>query len=320
MNTILILDSHEFEREKLKIYMSSMGKFNFIEFSSPKEFTLFQEELPHDISLIAIDIAFPAASDGFLLLDSIQKSPLLMQIPIIILTRLTEKEYQITALQKYHVKDYMQKPITKERLSESLKSVLSFEDKFFFSFANTEIINISVEEMIIQQINLARRTQRELSIIYMTPQPCKTSNAADIEGVNPVENFYSEILNVTRLSIRKTDMVFLINKRDIFVLLHFADINGATKVLTKLREKVNAFLSEYEVTHEALFYTSSVTFPDDGENLNELIGLAVKKTASQAALDEIVALSKSQLNTTRSTYGIEKTKNPYVSKLKDDRV
>lgn len=306
MDKILILDCNTFEIEKLKINLSTIGKFTCTEIVSPHDFILVKNSLNDDFSLIIMDLEFPTYQDGYKVLSSIQNSQL-NKIPLVILTKLTDANHKIKVAKNFNAKDYINKPYTHDRLSESINTILPNRTKFFYSFENTDIISMSVEDLIVQQINLAKRSQKPLSLVFITPNQLDKVLKENENTLNiNTTKIYDETLKYIKLSIRSTDMVFLINKTDMLVLLHYADTDGAMHVLEKIKIRVNSYLNKLKLNLDKIFHTTCVTYPTQGENLQDLMNLALKKTSEKSALDELVAVNKSTFNKAKMYYTIEK--------------
>ncbi len=307
LHQILILDTHEFEREKLKINLGTIGKFSTTEIVSPEDFFLTQKHLEENFCLILIDISFPTPEKGFKVLSEIRKNPNLQNVPIIVITSLNEASHKIRVAKDFGVKDYINKPYTQDRLAGSIHTLLPAQSNIFYSFDNTDIISLPVEEIINQQLSLSKRSNKELSIIFMTPHIIKSMiKDTEEESLSFQKKTYENILKYIKLSVRNTDMVFGVNKTDIMVLLHYASTSGATAVLEKITTKVNGYLQDLSLKFNELFYISIVTYPHDGNSLEELINLAVKKTAEKSALDQIVTVSKSKFENAKSYYSLGK--------------
>jgi DNA-binding response OmpR family regulator len=305
LHQILILDSHEFEREKLKINLGTIGKFIISEMISPEEFFLTQKILEGDFSLILIDIAFPTPEEGYKVLTEIKKDPNLKKVPLIVITALHDASHKIRVAKDFGAKDYINKPYTLDRLSGSIHTILPAPSNFFYSFENTDIISMPVEELINQQLSLSKRLNKDLSLIFMTPHLIQSlSKETEEETLTCQKEIYENILKYIKLSIRNTDMVFWVNKTDILVLLHYTSAEGATTVLDKIKSKVDAILQNWSMKLNDLFYISLVTYPHHGENLDALINLAVKKTAEKSALDQMVSVSKTKIENAKASYSL----------------
>lgn len=306
MNKILILDCNAFEREKLKINLSTIGKFTCTEIVSLHDFYLVKDSLTEIFSLVIMDIEFPTYKDGYKVLSALKNSSL-KQVPLVIITKLNDAHHKIKVAKEFNAKDYIKKPYTNDRLSTSIESILPSDARFIYSFENSDIISTSVEDLIIQQINLCKRSKKPLSLIFITPN--YTENDLDKFKSNlnvELENIYQEILKYIKLSIRNTDMVFFINKTDILILLHYSNNDGALNVLEKITLRINSQLNELRLNVDNIFHTACVTFPSDGENLEDLMSLALRKTHEKSALNELVAINRHSLNKAKMYYTINK--------------
>lgn len=299
---VLILDCNEYEREKYKINLGNIGKFSFAELSNPKDFFVIQKHL-EDFSLIILDLEFPTTNDGFSVLQALSLNSKLSLTPVIIVSREDTVYNKTKAMTDYHVKDYVIKPYTQERLSNSIKTFIPSDAQFFYSFENTSIITMPVEEYISHQLILSKRADKDLSIIFISPNLIKISESTRESIFNDYKtNIYENILKYIKLTIRISDIVLLVNKTDIVVLLHFTSAIGASGVAKKIKTSINIGLKDFDLDFENLFYLSTVTFPEDGEDINKLMQTAIKRTNSKSALDKIVSVSRKKFDEARASY------------------
>jgi DNA-binding response OmpR family regulator len=299
---VLVFDSNEYERDKIKINLGSIGKFSFVELSNTQDFFVAQRFL-EDISLIIIDIEFPTANDGYMILNTISQNSRLSSVPLIVITREDSVFHKNKILTEYHAKDYILKPYTNERLSNSIRSIIPNDAQFFYSFENTSIVKMSVEDYIIQQLSITKRVQKELSLIFITPNLLKMSEINKEISFNELKcSIYENILKFIKLTLRTSDIVLLVNKTDIIVLLHFTNAIGANNVSKKIKESINEALKEMGFKFEDAFYLSSVTFPNEGEDIDSLMHIAIKKVNNTSSLDKIVSVNKKKFDAARASY------------------
>lgn len=303
---ILIIDCHDYELRKLKINLGTIGKFNYTEVVSYSDFYLMHRDF-EGFSLILIDIEFPHQSDGFNVLKLISKNLKLASIPKIIITHLDDGEAKATAIKEFGVYDYISKPYTHERLSKSINTIIPYNTRFFYSFENTDIISLPVEELIVQQLKISARTNAPLSIVFMTPKSVKLLHNKDEDSSNEfTKNIYNTIIKYLKLSVRLSDIVLLVNKTDIFVLLHSTDADGANNVALKLKRSVNECLRDFDENFDDLFYINSATYPDDGTDLEQLIMTTLRRIYEQTemnkALEQMVNISRDKFSNATASY------------------
>jgi response regulator RpfG family c-di-GMP phosphodiesterase len=299
---ILILETNDFEREKLKINLGNIGKFSFKELSNPKDFFLMEQNL-EDFSLIIMDLEFPTTSEGYKVLNQISLNPSLSLLPIIIISKEKTSYNKSKVMQDYNVKDYIIKPYTHDRLLNSINLVIPVMSQFFYSFENARIISMPVEEFITQQLNISSRVEKPLSIIYITPNYTELHESNKITTFNnSKDKIFNILLKYIKLCTRTTDIVLLVNEEDIVVLLHCSNSDGSSNVVKKIKTSVNSGLSEFGYKFDVHFYLSSVTFPDEGKDIETLMNSVIKKINNKSALDKIVSASKHKFNQANLSY------------------
>lgn len=300
--TILIIDSSEYEREKVKITFDNIGDFEFIEIKNPNEFYNFKE-IKSDISLIILDIEFPVAEEGFKIL-SLLKTKLVADIPVIIVTKADNKNYRKTALD-FNVRDYIIKPYRTQRLGDSVRSILKIDQFFKYNINSANVITLSVEDYITKEFKIASRANKKLSIILITPiyaynkTVLEKNKMTDPEFIN---NVYNSVIEKVKLSSRYTDTVILNDNKDILVILPFTDALGASKVVEKIKINVSEALNKLNVDFSELFYTVCSTFPDDGKNFQALMKKSVKQAEDKIMLEKITSIGENALDDARSKY------------------
>jgi DNA-binding response OmpR family regulator len=298
--SILIIDNSHFEREKIKYILSNIGKFDIIQISSTDSFNESVSKLTN-ITLIIMDIAFPVEKEGFSMLSSIRNSPSLKNTPVIIITRSDSVEYRDTAL-KYSVNDYIAKPYKPSRLENSVRSIINVKKKFTYTVDKSAKIIMSFEEYFAKELSMANRTKQPLSIILITlikPNEEKLKDSKNISEL--MEKSYSLAIQRVKQSLRVTDYAVL-NNRDIIIVLPNTNSSGANTVSEKINLYIDIGLSSLGVAFRQLFYSTSVTYPDDGRDFQSLMEQALKRVEDKEMLEKFTNILDGTKEYARSRY------------------
>jgi len=124
---ILVIDDEEEVREVLRIHLES-AKYNVLEASDGQEALKMMEMGSNllQVGLIICDIRMPKVN-GIEAIDFLkQHAP---SIPIIVVTGYPDSELAVSLLKK-GVRDYMVKPVEKEKLLAKVKEILAAPQDF----------------------------------------------------------------------------------------------------------------------------------------------------------------------------------------------
>ncbi len=124
---ILVIDDEEDVREVLRIHLES-AKYNVIEAENGEEAVKLMKSGSNllQVGLILCDIRMPKVN-GIEAIDYLKENA--PSIPIIVITGYPDSDLAVSLLKK-GVKDYLVKPVEKEKLLGKVKEVLSGEQEF----------------------------------------------------------------------------------------------------------------------------------------------------------------------------------------------
>lgn len=124
---ILVIDDEPDVREVLKIHLES-ANFNVIEAENGEEGITLMKAGSNllQVGLIICDIRMPKVN-GVEAIDYLKENA--PSIPIMVVTGYPDSELAVSLLKK-GVKDYLVKPVEKEKLLAKVKEILSSEQKF----------------------------------------------------------------------------------------------------------------------------------------------------------------------------------------------
>jgi two-component system, chemotaxis family, chemotaxis protein CheY len=124
---ILIIDDEEDVREVLRIHLES-ANYNVIEAENGEEGITLMKSGANllQVGLIICDIRMPKVN-GVEAIDFLKENA--PSIPIMVVTGYPDSELAVSLLKK-GVKDYLVKPVEKEKLLAKVKDALSAEQEF----------------------------------------------------------------------------------------------------------------------------------------------------------------------------------------------
>ncbi len=298
--TVLIMDYSDYERKKIKYILSNTGKFDFIEFSNINQFTTAFNQLCN-LSLIIMDLAFPVEKEGFSVLNSIRNSSVLKDTPVIIIAKSDNVEYRDAAV-KLLVNDYIQKPYKPVRLESSVRSIVKIQKKFSYNVNESAKIIMSFEEYFAKELSMAKRTKQHLSIMLITLIKPKEEKFLDIPNLSEImDKAYSIAIDRVKRSLRVTDYAIL-NNRDIIVVLPNTAASGARVVNEKICLYIDVGLNNINVRFDHFFFSTCVTYPEDGNDFQSLMERALKTVTDKEMLEKFTNILGETREYARSRY------------------
>lgn len=292
--TILLIDTSEFQIQKVKYILETIGAFQYLEFTESELFYSIFEDL-NNIKLIIIDIAFPTELEGFDVLSAIRRNPRTKNTPIIVTTKYDQLEFRNRAL-SFSVSDYILKPYQASRLENSVRSLIKLEKKFEYDSSGIDDITMSFDEYIARELKLSDRTKQSLSILlvsslnYLHSMEGEEQSNPSHETFEKVEALYPLIIDKFKKQLRTTDSVNVNDNGDILIVLPTTDSNGASVVSEKVKNYIEEELSSINLKFSDVFYSVFVTFPDEGSDFITLMENCFKKIHSKEMLEKIASI------------------------------
>lgn len=137
MNKILVIDDDNAINELIKINLELVGYKVIQAYDGIKGFALAKQELPN---AIVLDVMMPEV-DGFTVAQRIRQNPETKNIPIIMLTALSQINDKVKGFD-IGVDDYLAKPFEMEELKVRLRALLKRSNQIPESIAVREILTI----------------------------------------------------------------------------------------------------------------------------------------------------------------------------------
>ncbi len=137
MNKILVIDDDRAINELVKINLELAGYKVIQALDGVKGFALAKQELP---GLIVLDVMMPEV-DGYTVAQRIRQNPDTKNIPILMLTALSELDDKVKGFD-IGVDDYLTKPFEMEELKVRVRALLKRSRQIPESIATREILTI----------------------------------------------------------------------------------------------------------------------------------------------------------------------------------
>ncbi|MBE7709040.1 MAG: response regulator transcription factor [Cyanobacteria bacterium SIG32] len=137
MNKILVIDDDIAINELIKVNLELMGYKVFQAYDGTTGFALCKQELP---SVVVLDVMMPEV-DGFTVAQRIRKNDLTKDIPIIMLTALSQLNDKVNGF-NIGVDDYLVKPFEMEELQVRIRALLKRSKQIPESASTRELLTL----------------------------------------------------------------------------------------------------------------------------------------------------------------------------------
>lgn len=137
MSKILVIDDDSAINELIKVNLELDGHKVMQAFDGTTGFALCKQELP---SLVVLDVMMPEV-DGFTVAQRIRKNPETSEIPILMLTALSQLDDKVNGF-NIGVDDYLVKPFEMEELKVRVRALLKRTKQIPISASTREILTL----------------------------------------------------------------------------------------------------------------------------------------------------------------------------------
>lgn len=189
-------------------------------------------------------------------------------IPIIIVSKFTDKKYIIKAIECGAV-EYIAKPYDENSVLKKICRILGVPtQKTLNKGPEEDIVVFSFSEMLNKEIKAAGRGGYDLSIMMVSVAP------DDEKKITPdnSEDIIALINKVMKSRLRETDTTFQYGTNNLIMLLPFANRDGIKVVDEKINDIFNTHsLIKQKNGDSYVLITASVSYPDDGKVRNKLL-------------------------------------------------
>lgn len=284
---VMIIDPSQYDSDMIRKLLIEMGVYHITAVQSYEQFVLVEESID-TAALIIMDIGFPTVAEGAKLLKRIRENPKFVSTPIVIATALDEYDAKGIGLD-YSVVDYIVKPFKPDRFLNSISALLVMREDFIYRFTHTPAIQLSPMEYIEREVRIAGRLESFMSLIVISP--LNSTDDASAQGEIPDKTGFMPqlMLNTVQKNLRVTDQAFLNDNGEVLAVLPATDVTGAEKALEKIIAEVRKHLLNQEFKDCDDYYGVSVSYPQDGKTLNELMHTAFSKINSKKQLEKVTS-------------------------------
>ena len=283
---VLVVDDNKLIRTQLRDYVESLGYKALTAEAGKEAFNVTQQ---NKLDLILMDIILPDLG-GMDLLEMVRQQKNLLQLPVIMISGLSDSESKLKALE-IGADDYITKPVDYNELQAKMKTVL--RKKFYFEEVTqnyhlavkraitdslTELYNHGYfHEFLEREINRCRRYQHHLSLIIADIDYFKNYN--DVHGHPKGDIVLKKTAGVLTKCTRSTDHVARYGGEEFAIVLPETELNGAEIVAEKIRfsmEKKEFYGQETQPGGNLTISlgVSSITPRDETSDITKLVNKA----------------------------------------------
>ncbi len=283
-NHVIILDPSQIYTDAICRLLYEVGVYNTSTALTPEQFVTMEPAL-ENASLIILDIMFPTSEQGFQVLKRLKENPRFVKTPVIIITERAQAEVE-KGLSEYPVAEYIEKPYSPEHLLEILNTLLTKWGDTAYDFSKISPVQLTPAAYIERELKVATRLGLPLSLLVISPLsaiPVQSANGSLDEGclVPPL------VRNIVQGNLRAIDQVFLNGNDEILAVLPATDGDGAEKALEKIVNEVKQHLLNEDMKNCGNYYGVTVSFPQDGSTLDELMQSAFSMINSKKQLEKL---------------------------------
>lgn len=280
MQHIIILDPSEEYARTYGSIIKEIGDFEVF-WAASYEAYMAEEERRTPVALVIADLQLPDTTQGLHALRRMRLNPRLMAVPVIVVTELPEREGRGICA-GLDVSDYILKPFRTERLRKTLIPLLNQPGDYSGRFSEAEAVMLPPLEYMERELRIAVRMKSALSLLIITrlslPDAARPLSEAEDTLV---------MLRVIRSCLRMTDQAFANEAGDIAVVLPATEAAGAERALRKIAGALCEQIPLPEGHSCDEYYGVAVSYPEDGETLEELIREAFTKIDSKRQLETV---------------------------------
>lgn len=198
----------------------------------------------------------------FEIIKNIKSKNEYQNIPIAIISKLSDKRYIIKAIEA-GVNEFIVKPYDIETVLKKINKLLGYVLDSKTGPAFGEVLEYNFNDMLSREIKAAGRGNHPLTILLVSivgskQEPIKSED---------IKTF----VKVLRTRLRETDSVYPYGVNSIIILLPFCNKAGSIVVDQKVRNifKTSSLMKSMNVNAELVI--TSVTYPDDGKIKEQLL-------------------------------------------------
>ncbi|HHW49124.1 MAG TPA: response regulator [Clostridiaceae bacterium] len=205
---------------------------------------------------------------SFEALKRVKGNHLCKDIPIIVVSSLTDKKYVIKAIESGAV-EYIAKPYDENAVVKKISRVAGFLNKLYNFEITEDIITFSFSEMSNREIKAASRGGYPLTFMLVSVIP--NDDLIKSEYQKEISSLTSIINRVIRSNLRETDTSFHNGVNKLMLLLPFADSKGAKVIEKRIYELFENHTIIRKKNNGHKLFITSVSYPEDGKVKDKLL-------------------------------------------------
>ncbi|MCX7749823.1 MAG: response regulator [Clostridia bacterium] len=205
--------------------------------------------------------------DEFDVIKNVKLKEAYSHIPIIILSKFTDKKYIIKAIEVGAV-EYIAKPYDKTTALNKIMKILGIKfDVSVFEKSHNDMITFNYSDMISRELKAASRGEYPMTMMLVSV----TSVYPDIKKQSTISEIINLINKVIKSRIRETDTTFYYGINNLIILLPFVGRNAASFVEKKIHNIFKTHSLIGDVGKGFSLVAASVTYPEDGKIKEKLL-------------------------------------------------
>jgi len=273
-NKMLIVDDSPLFRLNTKNMLQNSFSLEMHEASSIREMLQFLLYHPvEDIALIILDLNLPDGN-GLKALQNYKEKFQVHWLPFIVVSTGIRKDIIPLAL-KYGARDVLTKPVNPYDFMKRVEQILTGDPAY--RAGEKEPAETHLEEdrqpimdyydPIRKEIKRAKRGKYPFSMMMLSLLPRGRETFMVGEGVDS-KLYQGRLSSQIEPLLRETDDIIDLSSNELLLLLPFADYQGSVVVKEKIEKEL---LPAGQQEQKMALSASSVSFPDHGENPDDLI-------------------------------------------------
>lgn len=295
--TILVFVSNVECIDMIKSTFQPYNEYDLIVVSNVENYGLVKLELGQ-VDVILMDMAFPTIETGMRFLKTIRADVLTKSVPLLVICHQEDQQSKIKAIEA-NATDIIPRPFSPQRLISSLEHVLNKPLRSSYVLSQHPSINFSPAEYVSREMQITKRMSSALSFVIIMPM----DKTGEHDAVGKTESSLDHrLMEESCQLLRSTDVSFLNDNGDLFVVLPATGKRGALRTKEKVVKRFGDFLKAQNLNLDDLFHVFTVTYPEDGESMNDMMELVLKQKKQKEQLERQVSVLDRKLSKASLAY------------------
>lgn len=264
MYKIIILDDMVYVRYRVKDILENIGMEVFESGNSLDFFNKFYDN-KKELNLIILEVGL-GKEDGFNILRKIKVRAL--STPIMILTKLNDRSSFIRCI-KEGTSDYILKPFNNKMLIDRISKLVMYHES---SNKPEEIIYLNFQQYIVRQIAKSKAENNKFSVIMVS---LIKEHFTELEEKIDIKDRYLILIdllyNKLKVIFKVPDLFEKYGLSTFIGVLPDCDNGKARSIINNMKDIYSKLQTIDKRYVEYILQFSSVTFPEDGEDKQQLL-------------------------------------------------